>query len=296
MNRQIRHIVAAVFLSLTSAASPILAQTQPTTRVTPLVGTSRAAIDAGLAFLASQQNAEGSFQAAGTKLQTSGLGLLAYLSAGDMPDSGRYGDAVRRAAEFLLRQTPGDRYFGRVDGSRMRGQAIVTLALCEVYGVESDEPTRVRLHATVKDAVTFIIAAQNSKAGGSGGWAADPGGAAADPEVSIWCMIALRAAQQIGLNVPQQNLDRAAEYLRAQNHPVSVPESTLYKLLFNGGEADFFNSATWKSASQDLRATQSANGAWPGAEAQAGQASAAETAVHVFLLAAEDQMLPVWMK
>jgi hypothetical protein len=277
-------------------AAPILAQTQPTTRTVATGDTSHSAIDAGLAFLASQQNADGSFQPGGTKLQTSALALLAYLSSGDMPDNGRYGDAVRRVTEFLLRQTPGDRYFGRVDGSRMRGQAIVTLALCEVYGVESDEQARVRLYATVKDAAAFIVAAQNSKDGASGGWAADPGGAAPDPVVSLWCMIALHAAKQIGLNVPQQNLDRGLEYLRQQRDSSSSPEAILSNLYHDDSGSDFFNSSAWESASHDLLAAQNTNGAWPAPDPQAGPGSSAETAMHIFILSAENQLLPVWMK
>src|SRR3954471_16659717 len=112
-------------------------------------------IDAGLAFLAKQQNADGSFQTGGQKLAASATALLAFLSSGQAPDNGRYGAAVRRATEFLLRQTPGDRYFGRVDVSRMYGQATVTLALCEAYGVEPDEQTRVRIRATLKDAIAL---------------------------------------------------------------------------------------------------------------------------------------------
>jgi hypothetical protein len=307
MIRRMLHISGGFVACVAITAAPIFAQTQPTTRTEGSAHTPQSAIDAGLAFLAGQQNADGSFQPAGTKLQTSALALLAYLSGGDIPDSGRYGDTVRRGAEFLLRQTPGDRYFGRVDGSRMRGQAIVTLALCEVYGVESDEQTRVRLHATVKDAVAFIIAAQSSKDGASGGWAADPGGSAVDSGVSLLCMIALRAARQIGLNVPQRNLDRGVEYLRqstlSQNDssPTSAPatpfpESVLYNLCRNGSDPDFFNSSSWKSASHDLLAAQITNGAWPAAETQSGPASTAETALHIFILSAQNQLLPVWMK
>jgi hypothetical protein len=305
MIRHLLHILAGAFVLLTLMASPILAQTRPTTRTNAPAGTARAAIDAGLAFLAGQQTAEGSFQRAGAKLQTSALTLLAYLSAGDTPDSGQYGDAVRRVEEFLLRQTPGDRYFGRADGSRMRGQAIVTLALCEVYGVESDEQTRVRLHATVKDAVAFIIASQNSRDGASGGWADDPGGAAADPAVSLWCMIALRAARQVGLTVPQQSIDRGLQYLRQNSLPNSSlsptsapsapsPESILYNLYHNSSAPDFFSLPAWKSAAQALLATQTASGAWPGIDQP--PPSTAETAMNIFLLAAGDRLLPVWMK
>ena len=103
------------------------------------------AISAALAYLSNQQIADGSFEPHGQKLATTGLGLLAFVSTGNTSDGGRYAATVRRATEFLLRQTPGDRYFGAVDGSRMYGHAIVTLALCDAYGVEPDETIRARI-------------------------------------------------------------------------------------------------------------------------------------------------------
>jgi len=80
-------------------------------------------------------------------LETAGLSLLAFLSSGNTADGGKYAATVRRATEFLLRQTPADRYFGGVDGSQMRGQAIVTLALAQAYGLS---PTRRRARASAR--------------------------------------------------------------------------------------------------------------------------------------------------
>jgi hypothetical protein len=288
-----------------TTASTAPAQTQPSAQA-QTANPKLDSMHAGLAYLAQQQNADGSFQTAGAKLQISALTLLGFLSAGNMPDSGKYGDAVRRVVEFLLRQTPGDRYFGRVDGSGMRGQAIVTLALCEAYGVEPDEQTRVRLRATAKDAVAVILTAQNSRGLTAGGWAAESGNATSDRAISTWCMIALRAAQQIGLGVPQANVDRATAYLRSSAAPVTTSfpatspaihsaDALLYDLYTVDGETNFMQSSAWKSAAAELSSTQLPSGAWTAANSPATP-SPAETANNVFLLGASQQLLPVWMK
>jgi hypothetical protein len=162
-----------------------------------------AAAASGLAYLAKQQNADGSFEADGPRVASTGLCLLAFLSTGNTSDGGRYAPTVRRAIDSLLRQSPADHDFGRIDASHMRGHAIVTLALCQAYGVEPDEQTRARIRAVAKDATAVLVSTQR------------------DGE---WCLEALRAAQQINLHVSKENLDRGAAYLA--QHPSAKPPTT----------------------------------------------------------------------
>src|SRR5947208_1463936 len=122
----------------------------------------RDAIAAGLSYLAAHQNVDGSFEATDHKLSATGLSLLAFLSAGNTSDGGRFASNVRRATEFLIRQAPQDRDFGKLEGTGMSGQAIIILALCEAYGVEPEEATRTRLHAILKDAIAILIARPDS--------------------------------------------------------------------------------------------------------------------------------------
>ena len=119
------------------------------------------AVTAGLAYLASQQDSDGSFESSDHKLQTTGLSLIAFLSTGNTSDGGRYATNVRRATEFLIRQASSDDTFGRTDDSGADGQAIVTLALCEAYGVEPDESTRATLFSMIKGAVTVLVATKS---------------------------------------------------------------------------------------------------------------------------------------
>src|SRR5215211_2523956 len=78
----------------------------------------------GLAYLARQQQADGSFQNnesgdpknpkfSGAKVPLTGLSLMAFLSAGRMPDTGRHGQVVRNAIDYLVKACPQDGYFGK---------------------------------------------------------------------------------------------------------------------------------------------------------------------------------------
>ena len=180
----------------------------------------------GLAYLARQQQPDGSFQNrdkaadnnprfTGPKVALTGLSLMAFLASGRMADTGKHGLAVRNAIDFLVKSCPDDGYFGKVDGSRMYGHAIATLALAEVYGMEADAAQRKRVHAALVRAVKVLLAAQNTKKEEAyrGGWRYEVASADSDLSVSGWCILALRAAQNAGVEVPRDSADRAAAFV-----------------------------------------------------------------------------------
>jgi len=172
-----------------------------------------AAIGRGLTFLQKQQKRDGSFDAVGPANAVSGLAILAFLSAGHTPDVGKYGLTVRSAVDYLVRQQPEDGYYGK-DGGRMYSHAIVTVALAEVYGTETELRQREQVRAALEKALKVICAAQDVKkeADAAGGWRYEPSSADSDLSVSGWCMLALRACQNAGLIVPKQRVDRSAGY------------------------------------------------------------------------------------
>jgi hypothetical protein len=221
-----------------------------------------AAAASGLAYLAKQQNADGSFEADGPRVASTGLCLLAFLSTGNTSDGGRYAPTVRRAIDSLLRQSPADHDFGRIDASHMRGHAIVTLALCQAYGVEPDEQTRARIRAVAKDATAVLVSTQRD-----GAWGEARGAKTVDPVTTEWCLEALRAAQQINLHVSKENLDRGAAYLA--QHPSAKPPTT-----------------------QRLIQVQLPDGSWP-ADASTQPASDVETtALNIITLSMPLHLMP----
>jgi hypothetical protein len=217
--RRLLAIAAAVALT-----RPALAQQKPAVaeNLSPDLD---AAIARGLAYLARQQQGDGSFQNrggdeknprfTGPKVALTGLSLMAYLAAGRMPDTGKHGLAVRNAIEFLVKSSPDDGYYGKVDGGQMYGHAIATLALAEVYGMEADAAQRKRVRGALGKAVKVLLAAQAVKKEEpfAGGWRYEVGSADSDLSVSGWCILALRAAHNAGVDVPKTSADRAAAFV-----------------------------------------------------------------------------------
>jgi hypothetical protein len=174
-----------------------------------------AAVNAGLAFLAHQQAADGSLESGGPRIAMTGLTLMSFLAAGNVPDEGKYGLAVRSAMEFLIRSVPADGYFGKVDGSRMYGQGIATLALAEAYGADHDPSRRQRTARVLRQCVAVIFRAQDvAKAENfAGGWRYEPTNPDSDLSLSGWNALSLRAAANIGIDVPKDRVTRAIGFV-----------------------------------------------------------------------------------
>jgi len=199
---------------LLALASPSLAQPAPA-RTTTLPPNLDRTINAGLTWLQKQQKDDGSF-GSDVKPALTGLSLLAFLASGHTPEVGRFGVTVRTAADYLANLNPENGYFGR-DESKMYGHCIVTLALAEAYGTEVDEIQRRRIRAALEKSLKVIYAAQDMKKEKpqfEGGWRYQPQSTDSDLSVSAWAMIALRACESAGLQVPKARVDRAAAYIR----------------------------------------------------------------------------------
>ena len=206
--------VGAARAQLSPATRPIAAtDLEPEPRVD-------AAVAAGLAYLARQQNEDGSWDTAagvgGPRVALTALSLMAYLANGHTADAGKYGLNVRRAVDYLVRVAPADGYFGKLDGSRMYGQCIAALALAEALGVEPDARRRREVREALDRAVAVILRAHDAPKSGeleAGGWRYEPQSGDSDLSLSGWAALALRAAQNVGLNVPKSHARRAAEYV-----------------------------------------------------------------------------------
>jgi len=178
----------------------------------------------GLSYLSRNQNPDGSFGTSGPKIAISALCLMSFLSSGQTPDVGKYGEPLRQCTNYLVRCIPDDGYVGRIDGSRMYGQGIVTLALAEVYGVDPSPESRAQIRASLTKAVKVILDAQNVKKieGAAGGWRYEPQSPDSDLSLSAWNALALRAARDIGVDIPGDPIDRAIGYIgkcyRADQH------------------------------------------------------------------------------
>jgi hypothetical protein len=196
------------FMLAIMVAGPALADPE----IPPAVDT---AVGAGLAFLARQQNADGSLEGGGPRIAMTGLALMSFLAAGNVPDEGKYGLAVRSAMEFLIRSAPADGYFGKVDGSRMYGQGIATVALAEAYGADHDPARRARAARVLRQCVQVFFNAQDiaKPANFAGGWRYEPTNQDSDLSLSGWGALSLRAAANIGIDVPGDRVSQAVGFV-----------------------------------------------------------------------------------
>jgi hypothetical protein len=94
----------------------------------------------------------------------------------------------------------------------MYNHAIATLALAEAYALSIPTPS---LQASVQRAVNLLVQAQRA----AGGWRYEIHGDDMDTSVTAWCVQALVAAQQCGLEVPERCLTTADAWIRSLTRP-----------------------------------------------------------------------------
>lgn len=180
-------------------------------------------IDAGISraivWLASQQQPSGAWRSDsyGESTAATSLAVMSFMAAGHVPDEGPYGRHISRGIAWVLseQQTNGLLVGKNRSHGPMYSHGIATLMLAEVSGMVSGDMAD-RCRKTLERAVKLIVDAQNHPKGGQheGGWRYQPTSGDADLSVTAWQLLALRAAKDIGCDVPSQNIDRAIEYIK----------------------------------------------------------------------------------
>lgn len=189
----------------------------------------QAAIDRGLAFLASNQFADGSFGDSrmgggpgNVAVAVAALAGLALMAGGHQPGRGRYGQAVLKAADYVVARgaatpsTPGYLVGGPfLDHTSIYQHGFGALFLSEVYGMVPDKPRQDRLRTMLEKAIGYTRAAQN----GEGGWRYKPRETPGDVSVTVAQLMALRAARNAGVAVPKGVVDKCVAYIKACQLP-----------------------------------------------------------------------------
>lgn len=141
--------------------------------------------------------------------------IIAFMCAGSLPGEGPYGSAVEKGVDYLLSIVLPDGQI-RTNNQRhyMYSHGIVTLVLAEVYGQTQNEQIRPALERMV----SVILRSQDH----SGGWRYQPRPSGADISVTVVQAVAIRAARNVGIDVPQDVFERATEYIRACKAPSSA--------------------------------------------------------------------------
>ncbi len=181
--------------------------------------TVRRAIDQGLAYLVSRQNANGSwtnrvgyklyddyYGEEGDSTDVTAIACMALVSAGNVPGRGRYGGAVDKGINFLLSCVRDEDGYITKNGSRMYSHAFATLFLAEIYGTTQRKDVKTKL----KRAIQILVSSQNRE----GGWRYQPIPVDADLSVTVSTLQALRAARNVGISVPIRTIEKAERYVK----------------------------------------------------------------------------------
>lgn len=167
-----------------------------------------------LNYLASKQTASGSWTGPGGQfpIALTGYSLVAFMATGNQPGEGQYGKSLTNAVQFLLNCVHEDGFIGGpYPNTNMYEHGIATTALAEVYGQTRNPALRPKLASAVR----LILKCQNQL----GGWRYPPVMADADISVTVIQVVALRAAKNSGIDVPQPTIDKAIAYVRSCHDP-----------------------------------------------------------------------------
>jgi hypothetical protein len=193
-------------------------------------GTTESAVGRGLAWLAAHQDEDGGWSADGFQRHCRGvvpcpgkgfsdfdagvtaLASLAFLGAGHVPkgpgaaEASAYSGHVARALDYLMARQDARGACGAVVESFMYNHALATFALAEAYAMTDSQ----RYRSSVEAAVAFTASSQQT----GGGW--DYSARSSDRnDLSItgWQIMALAAASQAGIAVPEHVLPRVQTFL-----------------------------------------------------------------------------------
>lgn len=178
------------------------------------------AINKALEFLHNTQKSDGSWTAGrmgGSNVALTGLSVMAFLSAGHVPGEGKYGKTVSKGVEWLLSQQRTNGLLATDSGHEMYHHGIATLTLAEVCGMMDKEKSK-EVRRAVEKAVLLILKAQRTSGSPRGGWrysVAHYGGS--DISVTGWQIMALRAAKNLGCDVPAKVIEEAVAYVKSCN-------------------------------------------------------------------------------
>jgi prenyltransferase beta subunit len=165
------------------------------------------AVNKALEYLAKNQNPNGSWSDGRYPHNTAitAFAMLGFMSQGHVPGQGLYGPEVSKACRFLLASARDDGYIVGTRGGNMYCHGMATLALAELFGMTGDD----EIKPVLKKAVDLVVKCQSPE----GGWRYEPNPSGADISVTIMQVMALRAAKNSGLHVPDKTLENAISYI-----------------------------------------------------------------------------------
>lgn len=169
----------------------------------------------GLIWLAAAQAPDGSWKGNNEGCGVNGICLMAFLASGEDPNFGPHASTIRRAIRSIIQKQ--EEKTGYLPNS-LYHHGFGMLALSEAYGAvdgallwENEKPGR-SIGQTLDLAIRCAAAAQ--KKNKFGGWRYSPDAPDADTSVTGAVLMGLLAARNAGLDVPDDMVNTAMEYMR----------------------------------------------------------------------------------
>lgn len=206
----IRNIILLSLMVLFAAATQVAQAAGPTPREIDQ------SIGRAIKFLADSQQDSGAWRSSnGESCAMTSLALMAFMAAGHVPGEGPYGQQLERGVRWVLNRQQQKGVFVSNHGHPMYEHGICTLMLAEVSGMVSG-PLSKQVREGLERAVAVILKAQlvpkaNNHAGG---WRYGPDSSDSDLSATGWQLLALRAAKDVGCDVPAESIDFAVSYVK----------------------------------------------------------------------------------
>lgn len=183
------------------------------------------AVDQALEYLAKQQSPDGSWRAAAGKgdAAVTALGVMAFLSAGHVPGEGPYAKTIESGIQYVVasQSTAGLIASQGTYQFEMYEHGICTLMLAEVVGMWPERREAAKLRKRLEAAVALLLRAQRIRPPSAGGWRYHVDSPDADMSVTGWQLMALRAARNVGCDIPAERIDLAVTFIERCRDPSS---------------------------------------------------------------------------
>lgn len=212
-------ILAAANIRCGVAAGEVPEGSEPDISVVLTTDEVDRAVDRGLAFLAATQTTGGYWESHGHGRRNTGiasLAVMAFLARGYTPGEGKYGGTIDRGIAFVLGSVRQDGLIAAgTSHGPMYSHGIATLMLCEVLGMTSGEREKRVRGAAVKGIEVILKAQAIAKDHRhAGGWRYHAHSRDSDISCTGWQLMSLRAAKNIGCDVPLEAIEHAIAYVK----------------------------------------------------------------------------------
>jgi hypothetical protein len=206
------HRLLWLLLAASLAPGPLRAQQLYTGSAGLMAGQVDRMYVKAMQFLVRTQSPQGNWpdEPRGDEAALNGLAVISLLAHGDDPNFGPYSTTIHRALDFILKEmAPNTGYIG----NSMYNHGFATLALAESYGAVDDP----RLGPALQKAVRLIVNAQ--KLNRLHAWRYSPESQDADTTVSGAQMVALLAARNAGMAVPEEAIQNGLKFFLSCQTP-----------------------------------------------------------------------------